>query len=304
MIIRRFFSLILPVEWVILGYILISGLFTVIFSNRLSGELSHLLFRVLVLILILLFALTSRKFNSLKYFNLVRLFFPVLLLAYLYKETDYLNNIFFQTDLDPLIAVLDEYIFGMQPALIFASALPYGFFAELMYFGYFSYYLMILTVPSYLYVKVSRQSGEQMFFIIINSFVIFYIVFIVLPVAGPQFYFKDDAGIIPEGYLFGPIMDVLQHIGEGKTAAFPSSHVSICIMLIYGCLKHARNLLKIFIPLGLLLIMSTVYIKAHYVVDILSAVLYTPGLFIFSRRLYHWLSDYKQNQELKWQQRL
>ena len=96
-----------------------------------------------------------------------------------------------------------------------------------MYFGYFSYYLLRAGILLYFYFKKETKTAEQLVFVLINSFLIYYILFIILPVAGPQFYFTDWV-TIPGGYLFGSIMKTIQANGEAPTAAFPSSPVSIC----------------------------------------------------------------------------
>jgi membrane-associated phospholipid phosphatase len=256
------------------------------------------MFRVAILVIISIFAITAAKWNKSRVFDICRLYFPVVLLGYLYKETDYMNNLIFKTDLDPLFANLEEFIFGMQPSVEFSSVMSSEIFAELMYFGYFAYYLMILFIPVYLYFKTGRQESEQLIFIMINSFLIYYLVFILLPVGGPQFYFKDPSHNLPGGYVFGTAIRFIQEVGEAPTAAFPSSHASIYLMLTYVIYKFARKLLFIAISIGFLLLLSTVYIRAHYVVDVLFAMLYTPSLFIFSKKLHTRLSGFTKLKEI------
>jgi len=62
--------------------------------------------------------------------------------------------------------------------------------------------------------------------------------------------------------------------------------VSICIMLVVISARHARPLLKVILPVGILLIMSTVYIRAHYVIDVVAAGLVTWPLYAFSSAIY------------------
>jgi membrane-associated phospholipid phosphatase len=137
---------------------------------------------------------------------------------------------------------------------------------------------------------MSRQIGEQTIFVIICSFIFYYLIFIIVPVAGPQFYFVDNPGKPPEGFVFGNVLRIIQHFGEGRTAAFPSSHVSICLMIVWACFKSANRLLWIIIPIAILLILSTIYIRAHYVVDILGAVIFTPMIYLISSRIYRMFS--------------
>lgn len=297
---KRFYENLLPVEWVTIAYLCLTGVMIISFSGKLDHIFSHLMFRATTLAIIFLISITTAKWNKSRVFSIGRLYFPVALLGYLYKETDYLNNLIFKTDLDPIFANLEEFIFGMQPAIEFSKVISTDFFAELMYFGYFSYYLLILFLPVWLFFKAGRQEAEQLIFIMINSFIIYYLIFILLPVGGPQFYFEGRTNNLPGGFVFGPAIRIIQQIGEAPTAAFPSSHVSIYFMLTYVCYKFARKFLIIIIPIGFLLLLSTVYIRAHYIVDVLFAMLYTPSLFILSEKMHIRLSGFKHNKEIQW----
>jgi len=76
-------------------------------------------------------------------------------------------------------------------------------------------------------------------------------------------------------------------MGEGPTAAFPSSHVGIVLILLYLANKFTPKLLKWLIPISILLILSTVYIKAHYVVDVIAGILSFPTIYWLSSASYH-----------------
>lgn len=215
---------------------------------------------------------------------------PILLLGYFYSETDYLNNLFFTEDLDPIFVNMELKIFGTQLSEYFSQVLPSNNFAELMYFGYFSYYLLIIGVPLLIYFKLGHKVAEKAIFIVINSFLIYYFVFIIFPVSGPQFYFENSAQNLPQGYIFGWFIRTLQQFGEAPTAAFPSSHVSICLMLVWICYRNLKKLLLLVIPISILLIFSTVYIKAHYAVDVIAAFIATPIVYFISNKLYSYLN--------------
>jgi hypothetical protein len=75
-------------------------------------------------------------------------------------------------------------------------------------------------------------------------------------------------------------------VGERPAAAFPSSHVGMMVILLYLSGKFAPKLLKILIPIGILLIFSTVYIKAHYVIDVIAGFLSVPIIYWISSRTY------------------
>jgi membrane-associated phospholipid phosphatase len=254
-------------------------------QTKLESTWEHLLIR---LIIVLLFIGFTQLKNEKYYF--VRVFTPLLLLGFLYSETDYLNNLIFTENLDPIFVNFEQYIFSVQWAEKFSQVWPSNLFAEFMYFGYFSYYLLIIGVPLIIYFKLGAKAAEKTIFIVMNSFLIYYLIFILFPVAGPQFHFENSAQNLPQGYVFGWFIRTIQYYGEAPTAAFPSSHVSICIMLVWICFKNLKKILLVVIPIAILLIFSTVYIKAHYVIDVLAAFIVTPIIYAVSKQLFAYIT--------------
>lgn len=280
-----------PTEIVIISYLFLTGIFIFLFSKQISDYAELLYIRLLILLVITLLAWFRKTFIDFPLIQFIRYVFPILLLAFFYKETDSLNNILFRQNLDPLFSRIESLIFNSQPALTFSMYVPSKVFAELMYLGYFSYYLMIILVPMYFYFK-DEKHAEQIMFVMINSFLVFYLIFIFLPVTGPQYFF-GRLHDVPDGYLFGYVIHWIHKIGEAPTAAFPSSHVSICLILLLYCYQHARKLLMFILPFAVLLILSTVYIRAHYVIDVVAAIIITPLFYWLSHIMYRKLSMLK-----------
>ncbi|MBI9067413.1 MAG: phosphatase PAP2 family protein [Salinivirgaceae bacterium] len=260
--------------------------------KELPNYQTHLIVRFFTVIFTLALPILTKHFTKIKWLKIFRLFWPLLLLGYFYKETDYLNNLIFN-NLDPFFASIEIAIFKQQLANKFSEVIPNNLFAELMYFGYFSYYLLIIGIPVYTFIKLGFKKAENVLFIVINSFLIYYLVFIAIPVAGPQFYFDQSISTLPSGYIFGWLIKFIQSYGEAPTAAFPSSHVSICLMLVWICYKHFRKMLTIVIPIAILLILSTVYIKAHYAIDIIAAFITTPLVYKLSDKIYVYFNKKK-----------
>jgi len=271
-------------------YIGLTSILIILFNKHLNGEWSHLVVRLFVLLVIAAFIAIKKEYYKDRWLQFIRLFSPLLVLGYFYSETDYLNNLFFTENLDPIFVNLEYRLFGVQWSEKFSQLVPSNFFAELMYLGYFSYYLLIIGLPLLIYFKLGSKTAEKVIFIIINSFLIYYLYFIIFPVVGPQFYFQQSAQTLPQGYIFGWLIRTIQHYGEAATAAFPSSHVSICLMLLLVCIKYLKKMLFVVLPIAILLIFSTVYIKAHYAIDVLAAFILTPIIYTVSNKLYCYLT--------------
>ncbi len=139
------------------------------------------------------------------------------------------------------------------------------------------------------------------------SFIIYYVIFIFVPVAGPTFYYhavglSDIAkGVFPPmhdyfnyctdclptpGYtdgIFYHLVEDAKAAGERPTAAFPSSHVSIstvCMLLAWH--SGNRKLTYTLLPFYIFLCLATVYIQAHYLIDALAGLVTGIGLLLRS----------------------
>ena len=290
---RNLFRSLKSFDFVIIIYCLITGIYISIGYNQLHDISFHLLIRVAFLSIVFLLVYIEKWQNKILLF--IRNFYPLIFIGFFYSETDYYNNLIFE-NFDPILVRLEEFLFGSQLAIEFPKLIPFQWFSEIMHFGYFSYYLMIVGIPLLFYIKSSKEFEKSMF-IILTSFCLYYLVFIVFPSIGPQFYFTIDQLSVPDGYIFDKIMHIIVELVETETGAFPSSHVGIVIIFLILIWKHFRNYFKVLILLSIFLILSTVYIKAHYAIDILAGIISGILFFLLSNWIFN--SVFIQKKQLK-----
>ena len=256
-----------PVEKGTLVYIITTTVYLAIFIEKVDIPLVRFGIRACVTFLIILLAWVCMR-RPHPVVKCLRYFLPFALLSYWYPETYYCNNFIF-SHLDHYLFAAEQAIFGCQPSLEFSKHLPWAWFSELMYFGYFSYYFIFFGTALWCYIKDKEQATRAVF-MFVCSFYLYYWMFIVFPTAGPHLYFElfpPPLNQAPEGYIFCNIMHLLQELGDRPTGAFPSSHVSISFTVVVFSYYHCRQLLKFVLPLFIILFFSTVYIKAHYAID-------------------------------------
>lgn len=275
-------------DYVIILYILFTGIYMSFNFTQLENVGYHIILRLIILLIIFIFL----SFNSnQKFFLFLRNFYPLILLGFFYSETGFYNHLIFE-NFDPALIRIENSIFGNQLALEFSKAIPNKWFSEIMHFGYFSYYILTFGIPFLFYIKVPEKFDKTMF-IVIMSFCIYYIIFILFPSVGPQFYFPTEQTGVPEGVLFDKIMKIIIDIGESETGAFPSSHVGITIVFLILLLENFRKYISIPVLLSIILILSTVYLKAHYAIDVIAGILSGIILFFVSSLVYSRLEKIK-----------
>ena len=278
----------IPKVWFsVLLYFAIIELVIIFTKPSLFLDWNFILTRI-IFVLAFTFSLVIKNKISNNFFQLLQNILVFALMTFLYKETAMLNTLIFPK-IDEFLSNLDQNIFKFQPSIEFSKHFNSLFFSELFYFGYFCYYLLPLVVLGILY-KFLPQKIEEFGFILISSFLLYYFIFIIIPAEGPQFYFTFPDNHIEAQGIFGNAIKLIQKNGEAPTAAFPSSHVGISWIVIFWLYQNFRKSVKYFLPFVILLMFSTVYIKAHYFVDVVAGFLTAPIVFFLTFKFYKFLN--------------
>lgn len=283
----------LAVEKISLLYTLLTSLLILYLFKGMDHPIDMLLDRLIIVgITYGLVMVTSLWPNKMMVF--LRVGFQMGLLSYWYPDTYEFNRLF--DNLDHIFAGAEQSLFGFQPAVWFSHNCSSAWLSEAFYLGYFSYYPMIAVVTlTYLFYKF--EEFDRTAFIIVGAFFLYYFLYIFIPVAGPQFYFpvigwdSVEQGIFPAignffkdtptliggpGYqdgLFYKLVKSSQEVGERPTAAFPSSHVGISTILLFLAYRIKKRVFFGMIPFYMLLCGATVYIQAHYVIDVFGGLI-------------------------------
>lgn len=292
----------LAVEWIAIAYLLFTVVIMAVQWDQLvnteqivKGRLQFLLVTLAVWGVYRLLPCPLTLF--------LRIAVQMVFLSWWYPDTYELNRML--PNLDHVFAGMEQQLFGCQPSLLFSQKLPWGWFSELMCMGYVSYFPLMSVLLVY-YFFMRHHEFLLSAFVLLTSFFVFYVVFALLPVTGPQFYYlavgTDNIaqGVLPNvgdwfmthsermappgwsGGVFHHLLDLAHDAGERPTAAFPSSHVGITtVVMLLAWRTRSRSLFFGMLPFFLLMCLSTVYIYAHYAIDAIAGFL-TGLVFYFT----------------------
>ena len=299
----------LAAEWVVVGYMVLTLLFMLFTWTKLPSPEPMLWGRFHFLAMTAGLWAVYRVFPC-RFTLLCRVALQLALLSWWYPDTFDLNRIL--PNQDPWFASFEQSLFGFQPALVFSQQWSHPVFSELMYMSYSSYFLLIVVVTLFYFFQRYAEF-ERTVFVIIASFFVFYVVFVALPVSGPQYYYLA-VGLdnISQG-MFPPVGDyfithdqmmempgwkdgffyqfmVHAHSAERPTAAFPSSHIGVTLILLLLAWRSGNRRLTCFVlPFFLLMCLSTVYIRAHYAVDILGGIVAGAIFYVVLQACWKWV---------------
>lgn len=281
----------LALEWVMLAYLTFTLLMVFFTYTKVVNPEAMIWGRVRIVVVTLAMWSVYRMVPC-KLTKFARISVQMALLSWWYPDTYELNRLL--PNLDHVFAQMEQGLFGCQPALYFAQIFSSPVISELMDMGYASYYPMIVLAAVYYFIWKYNEY-ERAAFVIMASFFAYYVIFVLVPVTGPTFYYKAvgidqiTAGVFPNlhdyfnshtdclpspGYtdgIFYQLVEDAKAAGERPTAAFPSSHVGISTVIMF-LVWHTKNrrLFYCMIPFYAFLCMATVYIQAHYAVDALA----------------------------------
>lgn len=202
-----------------------------------------------------------------------RLCYIQVIYVFYFTESIWLSQLLYNgASLDAVFAGIDFRIFGFQPAIQFPRYFQqYRFINELFFFSYFFYYALVATGVWILFIRKHYKVAARVLFIISVSFFIMYVWFIFFPVKGPKYFFPELNQMWYSnfrGYFFTKFMKGLFNNTNLGGAAFPSSHVALALIAFILNWRFNRYLVPVYLPLTILLFISTVYLYAHYFIDI------------------------------------
>ncbi|NOY37911.1 MAG: phosphatase PAP2 family protein [Chlorobi bacterium] len=283
--IRRFEqtrNLLNPADIATLVYLLVTLIYILISLERIPHPGYHIWTRIIMISVMGMLIYAPEKYNS-PLLKFLRDLYPLLFLAFFFNETDAINNIFF-ANFDPWLANADKHIFGFMPSEVLSKRWPQPWISELLYFGYFSFYLIIIFFVFGYYYFLPELFPSR-FFIFLQSFYLFYLIFILFPSAGPQYFITGPGTeVIPQGTI-GRMVHMILRLGDRPTGAFPSSHIGMTWLIMFIFAMDKKRWFIIWLVPALLLTLGTVYIRAHYAVDVIGGLvtavfLYYTGLYI------------------------
>jgi len=248
-----------------------------------------LTFVILFFSLLALFKATNHCKNRIIHF--IRLFYPQPLYILFFGEAILLSQLFYNNySFDWLFSQIDFMIFSSQPSITFHQLVPNTrLITELVFFSYFFFFPLICSGWWLLYLQGRMREAVRAFLITTISFYILFLVFIFFPVKGPKYFFPYLNNLWYhnfEGYFFTSFMRNLFNHMNLAGAAFPSSHVAISIVAILLNRRYNWPLALVFIAPTILLFFSTVFIYAHYVVDVIGGIIGGILLYNLVPRLY------------------
>jgi membrane-associated phospholipid phosphatase len=176
---------------------------------------------------------------------------------------------------DRALQAIDVWLLGDPVAWI--ARLAWAPLSDLLAACYVSYYALPLVLPALLYARGSRAAFQRVATIIVTALLLCYAGYFLLPAVGPHVLFDGYRPVALDGHGFARyVYALLRSVPLEPPDAFPSGHTLISVLLPTLAFQYARPLFFVLAPLSFGIVLATVYLRFHYLADVVAALLLAP----------------------------
>lgn len=200
----------------------------------------------------------------------------VLAVALVFDSLGALIAGFHRESFDPQLIAIDRAIFGVHPT-VWLERLVHPRLTDLLQLAYTSYYFIPLALGIVLIARGRFGAFEEVLFGILLCFYLSYLGYLLFPAIGPRFTLSQlQIASLQVSPFTAKIRETLDALEKNKTDAFPSGHSAVSLICLYYAWKEReKKLFALLVPVVAGLIVATVYLRYHYVIDVIAGIALT-----------------------------
>ena len=287
-------------DLVVVAFYIILTLLNIIFYSRIEHWWLWILVNAGIILLAFALAYLETKYEnkfciSLHYWYIV----PLVLLTF--KEIYFMVKPIRIYDYDHVFISIDRWIFGTDPThLLYKISTP--LLTEILQIIYGMFYLLPIILGLVLLRKQKFIEMDFSLFTVFYGFCLSYLGYFLLPGIGPRFTLHNFSTLnteLPGLFLTNMLRDFV-NIGESippgtlnpaavvQRDIFPSGHTMITLIVIYLSVRLKSRSRYFFVPVGSLLIFSTVYLRYHYFADLIGGLVFMIFTVWSAKYIFNW----------------
>ena len=247
-------------------------------------------------------AAAARRFPDSKALKIAHDWLAFPLVMFTYKQLYYIiNPLHHGKDYDYLLAAIDRAIFGVNPT-VWISRLSHPIVTEALQIAYSLFYVIFIAAGVELYRRKDSSEYGQFRLAVVYGFMVSYIGYFFLPAVGPRLAIHDFSSINSElpGIFFTRhlrlFIDACESISPGASNSlaiaqaqrdvFPSGHTMMTIIALAFAFRRKLKTRALLMIIGTMLIVATIYLRYHYVIDVITGALLAIFCLLTYRKIY------------------
>lgn len=263
------------VDRVFLAYIAFVTALVIVFWQGIPHFGVFLADHVLVAALICTFAWAHQRFGGM-FWRTIHAWYPLLFIAMAFRELHYLVPRVNPVDADRDLMMIDRLIFGVDPT-VWLQCILHPMAVELLQIVYTAYYFIPVVVCGAYYLRRSEREFDESMAAVLGAFFVSYAGYFLVPALGPRLTMEHSLPL--QGvWSFEFLRYGLDSLELEMRDCFPSGHTMISVVALWYAWRFDRRMFAVLLPVVTALVFSTVYLRYHYVIDVLVGLLLTVGV--------------------------
>ena len=256
-----------PIQWLTLIFLVGLTLLVLFFRGQIPLWRSLLLRYGLWIGLLFALRVSSERRVMGRVSSVLHDFSPVLFVILIYQSLgDLIQHL--RPDIDVALIKIDHALFGVHPTL-WLERFIVPWFTDVMSVAYGSYYFLPVILILTLYLSGRKKEFETAIFVLLFGYYVSYIGYILFPAIGPRYTLSHLQTVPLEGsFITDFVRDILNSWEHNKRDCMPSGHTQIALTVLVLSFRFQRRLFYAYVPIVSGLILSTLYLRYHYVIDV------------------------------------
>ncbi|MBK7106140.1 MAG: phosphatase PAP2 family protein [Ignavibacteriae bacterium] len=271
-----------------------------IFHNLIDEWILLTSLNISLIILVLFFA-DKAEITKSKIWENVHFYYVVPLIFLSFKEVYILLDAIHSSDYDSLLIAADRFLFGLDPT-IFLYQFANPILTEILQIAYGTFFFLPIILGVEFQLKHKSREFDFIIFLVVYGFFLSYVGYFLLPAVGPRFTlhnFETTNLELPGIFLTNFLREIInsgESIPSGtinpfevvQRDVFPSGHTQMTLIVMYLAVKLKSSNKLFFLIDGSLLIFATVYLRYHYVIDLIGGVVFMIFTILTGKYLFNW----------------
>lgn len=303
---KNYISKLLPHDIVVIVFSVFLSVLNLIFCNRIENCATLITLNICVIIFVFTIANFAEKTRSPIIKN-IRIWYVAPMVLLTFKQLYFMIYPIHGKDYDDLLIEIDRLLFGVDPT-VWLSRFATPVLTEIIQIAYSSFYFLFIVVGYELYRKGELEKFYFSAFLVVYGFYLSYAGYFFLPAVGPRFNLHDFAAInseMPGLFVTNFLRDFVNY-GESivkghpnpvdivQRDVFPSGHTQMTLVLLYITKKYKMKTTGFIWVTGILLIFGTVYLRYHYVIDLIAGALFMMLTIWTAKLVYEGWNSFRQ----------
>jgi len=275
-----------PLEAVNLAALAVLSAATLIVWQKLADPGEILLrYALMGAFLAIIVFLTQRTERLPKALRIATDFYPAAFIAFVYESLGALIAAVRGGPRDDLLIAADRAILGGDLSVLLQPVVT-PFLAAFLYIAYSTYYFLPLVLGGFLWSQ-DVATARRYIFTLTACFYVSYAGYFTIPAYGPRTALSDRNRVpLETSSVASAISRTINELEHTKLDAFPSGHTMITTAVLIVGWQRFRKLFWFLLPVATLLILSTMYCRYHYLVDVIAGVVLAFATVPLADRLY------------------